>query len=181
MPNLVFRQIRNNDIQRIRQYIGQNNNQVNKIKDIYNNTMLHVAVQFNKPLIVSYLLEMNSDVTLLNIYNEDPVDIAIKNQNKEIIQLFSSHKVNKIQEIVDELKNEVLESRSETTILKNNVLEARAETTILKNNVLEARAETTILKNDGKRLRETNEQLEHTTKKLKKDILVYQDLLKKKK
>jgi ankyrin repeat protein len=153
MPNLVFRQIRNNDLQRIRQYVDQNNNQVNKIKDIYNNTMLHVAVQFNKPLIVDYLLETNSDITLLNIYNEDPVDIAIKNQNKEIIQLFSHHKVNKIQEIVDELKNDIIESRSETTILKN----------------------------DCKRLRETNELLEHTTKKLKKDVLVYQDLLKNKK
>jgi len=57
-------------------------------KDDYNNTPLHMAARYGYKNIAESLLERDANITVINIFNDTPLDLAVINGNVETVELF---------------------------------------------------------------------------------------------
>lgn len=88
---------------------------INEIKDIYNNSLLHVATKGTSLEMVSFLIKKGAYVNSMNNSLETPIFYAVKHENKELIKLLYNAGANldlktKFFETLDSLaNNEILE------------------------------------------------------------------------
>lgn len=161
-----------------------------KIKPIdnYGNTLLHITTEHSNSKCVEDLLNAEYDPNLKNKFGKSAWDIAIANQNKEVLSKFVDHRIktatgNLQKELVDlEMKNKKLSSvivnyettnsdkSKEIVILTRSKTSLLNEISTLKNSIVDIQNDNLVLKNTNKRLREENEDLTISNKKLKSSV-----------
>jgi hypothetical protein len=143
---------------------------INKMTDGYDNTILHIATQANKPEIIKYLLNRNMKRNIKNFFGESAWNIAIKSQNEDLIQIF--HDIDLLN--FDEYKKKVSKYEDENKILKtlnmslqesNNKLQHNYTFELNKNN--SDKKDLLLYKDQNKRLRDENNDLQQKNKKQK--------------
>lgn len=126
-------------------------------------TLLHLAVRTKNTSFIKYLLDrgINKDVT--NVLSETPLDIAIKNQNVEIIKMLVHTNVDpEYKKLQEELETE-----------KRNHKRKREDYDDLQ-------FKTVILESENKKLKEENTKLTKDNEELKKTVRTLTDSMKKK-
>ena len=61
-------------------------------KDLYENSLLHIAVSYNKYEICEYLIKNNIDLNSINIWNMTPLEEAIHRKHEKISSLLRNNK-----------------------------------------------------------------------------------------
>jgi ankyrin repeat protein len=157
--------------------------------DIYDNSLLHIAILNRSYDIVSYLIHKDSDINCVNQFNETPISIAIKNQDEKMIKIilnFNKYEIenSKVKEDNIYLKNENtrLNDKIKNLEYNNNKLLDSNKILTQQNNYLSIQLdnekqnkrkfdiyeeERLLLKNENKRLKEDNAILQNTVKTLK--------------
>lgn len=74
-------------------------------------TLLHAAVEFNNAHAVRILMNNSADVSVLDTFDNTPLDLAIKNNNKELVEILTTSKTNtdteKLSTEISNLKEDV--------------------------------------------------------------------------
>lgn len=172
----AFRAVINGDLSRLRKDVTSNN--VNNFVDVKGNNLLHSAVMVEEVEIIKFLLLNKININKNNFSGKSPWDMAMRTQNRNIIQLFTDH------------ENPHIESNRVLTVeninLRDRVETAKTENVILRRNNLHLREENDVLQSDNKNLklsvknlREENEVLQTDNKKLKLSVKNLTDALRK--
>lgn len=72
--------------------------------DDYQNSLLHIAVATSNKSLITQLLKLGINLEHKNNFNELPIDIAIKNNDLDIIRLLEEKSNNMITQLEDEIK-----------------------------------------------------------------------------
>jgi len=133
-------------------------NELALFSDIYNNNSLHLATKCGHYEMVKYMLDQNTfDTDYKNIHGETALNIAVKEQHTNIINLFAEYKSKNLLASITELESANNQLNDEIIMIKRD-LDTCTQT--------------------KKRLHDDNYKLEQTNKKFKSDIITYQDMLK---
>jgi ankyrin repeat protein len=109
-----------------------------KIKpvDDYGNTLLHIGTEHSNEKYVEDLLNSNYDQDVKNKFGKSAWDIAITNQNKNIINKFVDHRVKTATSVVKE-RNELLQNEVSLLTKRKAVLETQVGEYCVRNKHLE--------------------------------------------
>jgi ankyrin repeat protein len=130
-------------------------------KDDYQNSLLHIAVNScNKPL-VTQLLKLKVSTHHKNNFNEIPVDLAIKNNDLDIVRMLESNSNDKIIQL--EADNQVLTDEIVKLTAVNSDLNTRFKRQ--RDECLEHDATIKKLKTDNAELEKTVNNLRGSFKK----------------
>ncbi|AYV78801.1 MAG: hypothetical protein Edafosvirus34_11 [Edafosvirus sp.] len=151
---------------------SKQSDEINNIRDEYNNNLLHIAITVEDTSIIKYLMEKGIDKYKKNVHNLSPWDLAVRSHNQTIIQSLIDTHLSAFEEIKKELK--LIRDTSEQYKLLNKQLQTSSEIMTNKYNVMYRDwnlvvAEVTILKNQNKRLRDECDTVTNENNVLKED------------
>lgn len=152
----IINKIERSDLEFYR-FVDRNSENLSGLRDVYNNTLLHICASFKNADFVQYLLDKNITVTIINKFNEIAEDIATKNHDVKIMTIFEEHR----------------------TLLRTRQLRSQLDTTRQEKDRLTVANKR--LREDNDTLQTENVTLDKNNKKLKHDITTYQEMLKKSK
>lgn len=168
------------DLNKLKTAVINANLQYHDIIDKYDNTLLHLATLSRQHDVIEFLLSTSIDKTRLNYFKQTAYDIAISQQDKKTLKLFTDHTQNQMLKDIDLLRyenkrlrslsddNELLRSKNSSLydsnlVLNGQVMSLTDETSQLKKSI-------DILHDRNKRLRCENDELITQNKKLKISI-----------
>lgn len=89
LGNLIFIAAQSNNLMMVEYLINFMNVDINMQDNICKNTALMWAVKFNCYNVVKYLVDKNASLNILNNDNKSAIDIALENNNEDIIKLLT--------------------------------------------------------------------------------------------
>ena len=139
---------------------------IDRIKDYYGNNLLQIATRAKKHEIMLYLVELDIfSFSHLNLFDENVFDIALKNHDTRAFEILMRY------------DRSIHDSRIRELEIQNNIL--LDDNKYFESEIMKSISETDNLKTKNKRLLDENEKLDSDNKKLRKDIIKYQNMLKK--
>lgn len=169
----------------IRNVYSQNTNKVISIINHHNinlddrnlvdesqQNLLHLAVRTKNVELAKFLMSHNINRQKQNIFNEIPLDIAIKNHDKKMVEtllhveppiILPYHNTDKLTEELNTEKRNCKRHRDECDTLSR-------ENTSLKNENTDLVIENGKLKTENKKLKTDNDELQRTVKTLRESF-----------
>ena len=152
----LFQKVYSHNTDQVISTINSKNINVNdsKLIDELHNTLLHAAIGTKNTRLVQYLVNNKSSQTKTNIFNETPLNMAMKNHDENLIKilLVSDNDSNNIKKLTDDLDKERT-SHKRTRDDRDTVI-----------------LEKEILRTENKKLKEDNCELQKTVKTLRQSM-----------
>jgi ankyrin repeat protein len=120
---ILFQYVFDGDIRRLREFLNNNTRlDLNYLSfdSIHNGTPLHVAVEKNNYQTCKLLLDHGARPNVLNHYGKTALDVAIRNNEKDIVILLSSQDNEKNKQEVNNLKRDMSERDRDIKNLNSN-------------------------------------------------------------
>lgn len=119
--NKLFKAVRRNDKTSILYYFNNNPKDLpDTFRDDYGNTLLHIAMIYQRIEIVKFLLDINASMNAKNDFDTTPMDILCKKKNRKMFEEYLKYlNVSNLKKI-EELENYKL-STSEKTKQANDI------------------------------------------------------------
>ncbi len=164
VKNDIFSAVFNGQTDRVLELLNKFNINLNDYNDCYANNLLHIAVNAGNLELARQLIfrKINKDAT--NIFGHSSLDLAIKNNNKNLISLLINNglDINFLKNENSRLQNDILNMNE----INNKLLEANNQSTS-KYNMLYIKWQSEI--NNRKRSQEDCDFYERESKRLKID------------
>ena len=151
-----------------------------ELRDMYKNTLLHVCVMTKNHIVLNYLLDISFNSNIENRFSQTALDLAISNKDNISIQSI----INKTNEAVHTLKTinkSLISDNDKLSVdlaqLKNNIADMSARNVLTHNDNVKLtvdnkslKRELTTTKKSNKRLLEEYDNLDRENKKLKTSV-----------
>ena len=152
----LFQKVYSHNTDQVISTINSKNINVNdsKLIDELHNTLLHAAIGTKNTRLVQYLVNNKSSQTKTNIFNETPLNIAMKNHDENLIKILLGldNDSNNTKKLTDDLDKERT-SHKRTRDDRDTVI-----------------LEKEILRTENKKLKEDNSELQKTVKTLRQSM-----------
>ncbi len=133
-------------------------------KDEYNNTLLHIVANSRNVRLAKQLIILGAQKYHMNVFEEKPVDIALKNNNLDMIKVLVDLEPDKY--LLERI--EALEAEREELIVQLDEAISREEEELVSRK--RKRCEECVIKErENKKLRTVNNKLTENNEKLTKD------------
>lgn len=178
----LFASIRKNRLNDMKSYFIENPREnVDKYKDDYGNTLLHISIHYGRLDFFKYLLEKNSSLEIKNDIDSTPLHFLMRKCNKDLLKLYLDH-INST--LIKELQT--LRQVNDTTNANINTLKTKYRDSVIAIDKLEIekrdlKQSNSELNENNKRMRIEINNLEENNKKLRKEVENYISLYKNKK
>ncbi|ARF08659.1 ankyrin repeat protein [Catovirus CTV1] len=77
---------------------------VDKYRDSYNNSLLHVAINYGRKEIMEHLLNLGASMDTLNELKTTPMDMLMRKNNRELLNSYISFKYREVYQVKAELE-----------------------------------------------------------------------------
>jgi hypothetical protein len=104
----IFTVIMSGNYQKVSTHVSRYKYELNQTDPIYKYTPLHVAVEMGQKDIVRLILEQKPDLKKKDIFGNTPLDIAMKNHNKELVETLATWEFKQSQQELTKLRNELV-------------------------------------------------------------------------
>jgi len=150
----LFQKVYSHNTDQVISTINSKNINVNdsKLIDELHNTLLHAAIGTKNTRLVQYLVNNKSSQTKTNIFNETPLNMAMKNHDENLIKILLVSDSNDTKKLTDDLDKERTSHKRTRDERDKAVLEKE------------------LLYTENKKLKEDNCELQKTVKTLRQSM-----------
>ena len=166
----IFSVIIEGSYSKLDKILSRNPYEINQIDTLYNYTPLHVAVDCGNINMVLLLLSFKPDLKRKDRYGQTPFDLAVKNRNKEIVEMITKAQDTTTNTELTRVKNDLKDMKKDYDKLLTSTMQQTDKYNKELNNNANLKLELGLERTSNKRLREEVTKLEGENTELRTDV-----------